>query len=142
MGAAARDAATVDEIAARIWYTLVRDDFRLLAAFDGSRDVRLNTFLAGLARIEILRFFRAERRRQTHECRGGRRLLRMRRATVNFDSVMREFAATLTGRTRVARIGPDAARRAKLTPALPIFPSRQSIAAATAFASSSAVLGE
>lgn len=96
LGAAARDAATVDEIAARIWYTLVRDDFRLLAAFDGSRDVRLNTFLAGLARIEILRFFRAERRRQTHECRGGRRLLRMRRATVNFDSVMREFAATLT----------------------------------------------
>ena len=90
------DLATIDEIAARVWYALVRDEFRLLASYDLEREVRLSSYLAGLARIEVLRFFRSERRRRTHESRGGRRLLRMRRAPVHFDSVMREFAATLT----------------------------------------------
>jgi hypothetical protein len=90
------DAGTVDEIAARVWFALVRDDFRLLATYDSERDVRLSTFLSGVARIEIMRFFRAERRRQVHESRGGRRLLRLRRSAMNFDAVMQEFAATLT----------------------------------------------
>jgi len=52
----------VDEIAARVWYALLRDDAKLLARFDVARNCRLDAFLMGIARMEILRYFRSERR--------------------------------------------------------------------------------
>ena len=65
-----------EEIAARVWFTLVRDAGRLLAKFDAARDCRFGVFLVGLARNEILQYVRHERRRVRRERIGGR--LRMR----------------------------------------------------------------
>lgn len=100
LGAQSPSDPLVDEIAARVWFALIRDDFRLLSSFDAARDVRLRSFLAGLARIEILRFFRSERRRILHEGRGGHRSLLLKRATLDFDSMLEDFSATLTASER------------------------------------------
>lgn len=61
------DLNVVDEIAARVWYTIVRSDFELLARFDTSRGCRLSTFLRGIARKEFAAYSRAERRRRMRE---------------------------------------------------------------------------
>jgi hypothetical protein len=61
------DSNVIDEIAARVWYALVKDDGRLLDRFDPRRDVRLGAFFRGLARIEVMRYLRAEHRRSDRE---------------------------------------------------------------------------
>ncbi len=60
-------AELVDEIAARVWFSLVDDDCRLLNRFDPSRGCRLIAFLTGIAKFETLNFFRSERRRKRRE---------------------------------------------------------------------------
>ena len=88
---------TVEEIAARVWYALLRDDFRLLKAYDADRDSTLYSFLMGLARIEILRYTRSERRRRSYEMLGGRtRLEEQRVSEGQVASLIDEFASTLT----------------------------------------------
>lgn len=67
LGRASQDANLLDEIAARVWYALVRDDFKLLAKFDAARGCRLATFLSVLAKSESRMLLRAERRRKTRE---------------------------------------------------------------------------
>ena len=67
IGRSSADLDLVDEIAARVWYALVRNDGELLARFDPSRGCRLTTFLAILARGEARQYFRAERRRRARE---------------------------------------------------------------------------
>jgi hypothetical protein len=67
LGAGASDLSRVDEIAARVWYALVRNDGELLNRFDPARHTRLIGFLRGLARIELMQYFRAEHRRRTQE---------------------------------------------------------------------------
>jgi DNA-directed RNA polymerase specialized sigma24 family protein len=67
LGPGGCDLSRVDEIAARVWYALVRNDGELLNRFDPARDSRLGTFLRGLARMEILKYFRTECRRRTRE---------------------------------------------------------------------------
>ena len=57
----------VEEIAARVWYGLVRDQGRRLDRFDGSRGYRLSTFLAAFAKRELLQHFRSEQRRRSRE---------------------------------------------------------------------------
>jgi len=67
LGPGGCDLSRVDEIAARVWYGLVRNDGELLDRFDPTRHVRLAVFLRSLARVEILKYFRAECRRRTWE---------------------------------------------------------------------------
>ena len=67
LGSGGADLSRIDEIAARVWYALVRDDGELLNRFDPARHTRLTGFLRGLARIEVMRYFRAEYRRRTQE---------------------------------------------------------------------------
>jgi len=67
LGPGGSDLSRVDEIAARVWYALVRNDGELLNRFDPARHTRLGTFLRGLARIEIMQYFRAEYRRRAQE---------------------------------------------------------------------------
>jgi len=87
----------VDEIAARVWYAILRDDAKLLARFDVSRNCRLDAFLMGIARMEILRYFRSERRRQAHEMVGGRRLRdRQPTSDAQMAAMLDEFLDTLT----------------------------------------------
>ena len=72
LGPSGSDFSCVDEIAARVWYALVRNDGELLDRFDPTRQVRLAAFLRGLARIEIMQYYRAEHRRRTQEAASGR----------------------------------------------------------------------
>lgn len=87
----------VDEIAARVWYALVRDGGRLLIRFDPERHSLLDGYLMGLARIEILRHARAERRRRSVEFQGGCQLLAETRIP-DWEALamLREFASVLT----------------------------------------------
>lgn len=96
-----RDINLVDEIAARVWYQLLRDDARLLSKFDPERDCRLLGYLVGFARNEIMQHARAERRRRSHEAVGGQLLLRSQRASNwPIGPLLDEFAATLNRRER------------------------------------------
>ena len=61
------NAELVDEIAARVWFTVVDNDARLLGRFDPLRGCRLIAFLTGIAKFETLNFFRSERRRKRRE---------------------------------------------------------------------------
>jgi hypothetical protein len=91
------DPNLVDEIAARVWYALVRNDGQLLDRFDPSLDLRLGAFLRGLARVEIMQYFRAEQRRRTREIQAGRRHQGDDHLSDwQVDAMLNEFAATLT----------------------------------------------
>ena len=96
------DPNVIDEIAARVWYDLVKDDGRLLARFDPCRDVRLGAFLRGLARIEILRYRRGEHRR----CDGEAKVRANHRqhaplSEYQVDALLNDFVATLTPNERL-----------------------------------------
>lgn len=67
LGEAAADANLVDEIAARVWYALVRNEGELLSRFDVARGCRLTTFLSILAKSEARQYLRAESRRRVRE---------------------------------------------------------------------------
>lgn len=97
LGVEASDGHVIEEIASRVWYALWKDDHRLLAAYDADRDSALDSFLMGLARIEILRYTRSERRRHSHEMSGGRKRLEEERVSDwQLATMMDEFSATLT----------------------------------------------
>ncbi len=66
LGARARDAELVDEISARVWYYVVTNT-AVLSRFDPSRNCRLTTFLAGIARNQVRTFQRSELRHQLRE---------------------------------------------------------------------------
>ena len=97
LGAGGADLSRVDEIAARVWYALVRNDGELLARFDPARHTRLGGFFRGLARIEIMQYFRAEYRRRTQEAacpprdRGGSAA-----SDWQVTAMIEDFATTLT----------------------------------------------
>ena len=57
----------VEEIAARVWFSLVSENGRRLDLYDAAHGCRLITFLAAMARNEILQHIRAERRRRIRE---------------------------------------------------------------------------
>ena len=95
----------VDEIAARVWFAVIDRDGQLLNRFDGQRGCRLSTFLAGLAKNEISRHYRTERRRNAREtevCRSRSKVL----ADSHLDSrlgltvAVSSFLATLTSSER------------------------------------------
>jgi len=64
---ARRDVDLVEEIAARVWYALIKNDFELLSQFDVERGCRLSTYLSVVAKNEARVLFRTERRRRTRE---------------------------------------------------------------------------
>jgi hypothetical protein len=97
LGRSASDGSLVDEIAARVWYALVRNDFELLARFDIRRGCRLSTFLSVLAKTEARLLLRSERRRRVRE----QAVSRNESAVKNADAVTEglseeEFVATLS----------------------------------------------
>jgi DNA-directed RNA polymerase specialized sigma24 family protein len=67
IGSRSADANLIDELAARVWYAVVRDDAKLLNRFDAGRGCSLTTYLALLAKDEASRLFRSEKRRRRRE---------------------------------------------------------------------------
>lgn len=72
LGVAGQDFNLVDEVGARVWYSLVKDGAALFARFDAQRGCRLATFVASIARREIKQLMRAERRRLQREKNASR----------------------------------------------------------------------
>ena len=97
LGRNASDASLVDEIAARVWYALIRDDFELLARFDVNRGCRLSTFLSVLARTEARLLLRSERRRRIREHAVSRQESGRSAASHAAETISeQEFVATLS----------------------------------------------
>ena len=97
LGAGGSDLSRVDEIAARVWYAVVRNDGELLNRFDPARHTRLGGFLRGLARIEIMQYFRTEYRRRNQEAAcfahaGGSPSV----SDWQVNAMIEDFATTLT----------------------------------------------
>jgi hypothetical protein len=67
LGLGLEDPNLVDELAARVWYALIKDDAKLLAKYDSRRGAQLITFLCTAAKSEVTHYFRAERRREKRE---------------------------------------------------------------------------
>jgi DNA-directed RNA polymerase specialized sigma24 family protein len=92
----------VDDIAQKVWCTVVDRKAELLSRFDAERGYRLSTFLAGLAKNEISRHFRAEWRRSLRETHASRAqhadVGGLWRGVGGLNSAMTEFLATLTPR--------------------------------------------
>ena len=91
------DINVVDEIAARVWYALVRNRAELLSRFDPARGNRLADFLSGIARMVARHYLRSERRRRRHE-RAGARKLTCRKSVSDSEvaAVLDEFNRALT----------------------------------------------
>jgi DNA-directed RNA polymerase specialized sigma24 family protein len=67
LGKAGQDFHLIDEVSARVWYSLVRNDFELLGKFDIARGCRLSTFFSVVAKTEARLLLRSERRRRIRE---------------------------------------------------------------------------
>jgi DNA-directed RNA polymerase specialized sigma24 family protein len=93
------DVNLVDELAARVWYAVVREQGELLTRFDPARGCRLTTYLATIAKDEAGRLFRSERRRRRREAAScdSPSLADSSASQAGHTSVtMAEFEATLT----------------------------------------------
>lgn len=93
-----------EEIAARVWLNVVDDNGALLDRFDCGRGCRLTTFLAALAKRDVLRYLRGERRRHARE-NASRPLAPSHRAVppppeADFSVALDEFLDTLSLRER------------------------------------------
>jgi hypothetical protein len=97
LGSRPCDPNVVDEIAARVWYSLIENDGRLLGRFDPRRHVRLCSYFRGLARIHTLLYFRDEHRRHARENQFGRERQRsIAVSELSDDVLLSDFADTLT----------------------------------------------
>lgn len=67
LGNGYNDSHLIDEIAARVWYTLVKNDFEIMRRYDTRRGLRISTFLSLIAKNELRVFLRSERRRRERE---------------------------------------------------------------------------
>lgn len=72
LGSAGQDFSLVDEVAARVWYGLVKDGGALLSRFDDGRGCRLTTFVSSIAKREIKQLLRSEKRRMSRERKASR----------------------------------------------------------------------
>ncbi len=93
---AVTDANLVDEIAARVWYAVVRNDGEMLSRFDVARGCRLTTFLSVLAKNEARQYFRTERRRRSREEVASRREVETPNPFFFAYASEKEFLGTLT----------------------------------------------
>jgi hypothetical protein len=97
LGRAGHDFHTIEEIAARVWYALIRDDFALLGKFDAARNCRLSTFLSMLAKTEARLLIRSERRRKSREQTASKSELNGQKPRQGGDVLSeQEFLSTLT----------------------------------------------
>lgn len=112
----------VDEIAARVWYSLTKGDFELLARFDVERGCRLSTFLGGIARKELAAYLRSERRRRVREAAVGQSNSVAHDLLPKSEAELDEFLAVLTTHER------DFCRRFLLSCDADHFPSTVSAA--------------
>ena len=62
LGLQGADGGLTDEIAARVWYTLVANDGELLQRYKPKYGARLITFIGSIAKDEVSRHLRSERR--------------------------------------------------------------------------------
>jgi DNA-directed RNA polymerase specialized sigma24 family protein len=92
------DPNLVDELAARVWYAVVKNDGELLARYDPERGGRVITFLRAIARDEIARHFRSEHRRMEREVASLRERSRnpLKEVGVPIAASFNEFVQTLT----------------------------------------------
>jgi len=67
LGRVGQDANLIDEIAARVWYALVKNNSELLGKFDVRRGCRFSTFLSLVAKSEARLLLRSEKRRRRRE---------------------------------------------------------------------------
>jgi len=67
LGRAGTDINLVDEIAARVWFALVKSESELLGKFDFRRGCRFSTFLSLVAKNEARLLLRSEKRRRRRE---------------------------------------------------------------------------
>lgn len=93
LGKAGQDFHLIDEISARVWYALVRNDFELMAKFDAARNCRFSTFLSVLAKTETRLLLRSERRRKLRELVASKPEVETPEDNVLSDE---EFLATLS----------------------------------------------
>ena len=92
------DPNLVDELAARVWYAVVKNDGELLARYDPERGGRVVTFLRAIARDEIARYFRSEHRRMEREVASLRQRSNnpLKEVGVPVAASFNEFLRTLT----------------------------------------------
>jgi DNA-directed RNA polymerase specialized sigma24 family protein len=96
-----RNASLAEEIASRVWFSLVGGDGDLLERYDASRGCRLTTFFAALARYELLEYWRSERRRRDREqTAADRRPVPSAKKSESFPVMWSEFVETLSRRER------------------------------------------
>ena len=100
LGKAGQDMHLVDEVSARVWFSLVRNQFELLAKFDPLRGCRLSTFLSVLGKSEARLLLRSERRRKTRECVASRPEVEPPDAECGSVLSDDDFLATLSPRER------------------------------------------
>lgn len=94
------DLELIDELAARVWYSVARDHGALLARFDPSRGCRLTTYLSSIAKDHAARMLRGERRRRRREAISCSEVLRtgdgVVEPAVTASLTIDEFERTLT----------------------------------------------
>ncbi len=96
-----RNAETIDEIVARVWYALVRDDARLLRRCVQCQRECPRCFLAGVVRMEVRKYVRSETDRARHgerfaQCCPG--CAASPPANREVAALLNEFATTLNAR--------------------------------------------
>lgn len=102
LGVMAHDMSLIDEIGARVWYALVRNDFELLSRFDTSKGCQLSTFLGIIAKREAKQLLRSERRRRNREHTASRRDVSTDTPGFELDAATEEeFLETLTPSERM-----------------------------------------
>lgn len=97
LGHIRNDLHLLDEISARVWFALIRNDCELLARFDVSRGCRLVTFISVLAKAEARLLLRSERRLKARERTASRPDRSVHSLSVYSNTVVEEeFKKTLT----------------------------------------------
>jgi DNA-directed RNA polymerase specialized sigma24 family protein len=101
LGSQAADRNLIEEIAGRVWYSVVVDPRRRLDPFDPQRGCSLVTYLAALARNEIRQHFRAERQRRLREKSASRAESALPSLNLwQTEALLDEFDKTLTPREK------------------------------------------
>jgi DNA-directed RNA polymerase specialized sigma24 family protein len=107
------DRELIEEIAARVWYSLTNDEGRTLARFDAGRRRRLASYLFAIARNAVYHYFREERRRQGREraAYGSGECRLNGRDAASGNLLLEEFESQLSPRElqflRLQLLGPD-----------------------------------
>ncbi|MBN2474399.1 MAG: sigma-70 family RNA polymerase sigma factor [Pirellulales bacterium] len=101
LGPQGHDVNLVDELAARVWYSLVADDGQRLAKYEPKREARLITFIRAVAKDIVGRHFRSERRRLQRERIAAREEPKHRISDQNSSvASLGAFLETLTAREK------------------------------------------